>query len=303
MNHVKATVAFLLFMITIALFAQDRIIDREQEKKDFPEIQESEAIAEQNILGTYNQLKSYGHLVQMAKEDRVNTFLEIKDPNNMKYMARHIKFTPHNSYSRYVKEDPALLLLGLGELKDIQALISEKIKLANNNGVAAKEIQFQSRDGIELTDFAFIYDPQDPKHKAIGSVRKTLTLFFKPAGQTADQRQAYELDLVVGRLVDDNMRDGVKNVEVFIDPSPLDAQMDDFVIIHRKNFQEPSVIPLGIAHNTPNAPHRLRYKQRFHTRLLDHFYRLYTLVDSYAKKDGNKYNETVIEEMEDVLSY
>jgi hypothetical protein len=302
----RSTVTLLSVLLAFTvdtLSAQDRVIDRDKEKAQFPDIYQSEKIQDINILNAYQNLRPFGHIVQMAKQDRVNSFLEIKDPTNFKYMSRFLRYTPRNSYIRYIKEEPDIMLTGFGDTKEMQGMISEKVKLANNNGVAAKEIQFAGRDGVELTQFEFMYNDSDPAHAAIGSKRKSLLLFFKPAGQTADARQALELDLVIGRFVEDKINEGTKNVEIIIDPTPLDEQMDDVIVIHRLNNKEPTVAPLGIMSNTPNYPHRLQFKQKFYIRLLDHFYRLYTLVDSYAKKDGNDFNDGLIEELEKSLTY
>ena len=282
----------------------DRIIDRQEEQKNYPDLFNTEKIHEANILRIYNDLGNYGHLVPMSQQDRQMKFNEMKDPNNLKNIFRFIQYTPRNTYARYVKEDPALLLMGFGPLNEVQANISEKVKLAVANGIAVKDVQFQTRDGIELTKFDFIYDESDPKHKPIGSRRKSLTLFYKAGGaQGADTKQKYTLDFVVSRVVDDNFYTGEKDIELIIDPTPLDEQMEDVVILHRHGMKEMNTIPLGLMQNTPNYPHRLMLKQRFLSKVLDDFYRLYTMLDNYAKRDGNDYNDKVILELHNQMDY
>ncbi|MDH5655882.1 MAG: hypothetical protein OEZ34_08240 [Spirochaetia bacterium] len=303
MNYRKVFLVIFLLGVLGSLNAQPLPFNREQEQKDFPEIYKSERIQDANIFNAYKSLSSYGHLVQMAQEDRMMNFERIKDPYNPNALKRNITYTPRNTYVRYVKESAELLLIGFGPLDKVQATISEKVKVANANNIPAKEIQFGNRGGIELTQFTFIYDPKDPKREAIGSRRKTVTLFFDQTNQAADAQQNLALSAVVARVVNDNFIEGSRNIELIIDPSPGDEQLEDVMIIHRENNKDAQAISAGMMRNNGAYPHRLRFKQRFYSTFLSDFDRLYTLVDSYSQRDGEAYNESVILELENQMDY
>ena len=54
----------------------------------------------------------------------------------------------------------------------------------------------------------------------------------------------------------------------------------------------------------PQEIHELaRFKQQFYVKLLDHFWRLYSMVANYASKDDNDFNEEVIEDLEHSIDY
>jgi hypothetical protein len=288
--------ALAVSLLAGALMAKPRIIDREAEKKAYPDLQTTEAILDRNVTEAYRRLSLFGPLVNMAKEDRDKYFKERQDPLDFRHTLRNIVYTPRNTYLRYVKEGADFLLVGLGDTAETQAKISEKTAAANNAGVQVPALAFQDREGIELTQFDFIYPEDEPVREAIGSRRKSVSLFYKRTGQgNVDTEQEYTLDLVVTRVVEDNFKKGVKNVEVIIDPSPLTENMDDVIIIHRYNQKPSQAIVVGTMPNTPNFPQRNTFKQKFYLRLLDHYNILYRLLDGYAKKDGNAYNDTVLE--------
>jgi hypothetical protein len=56
-------------------------------------------------------------------------------------------------------------------------------------------------------------------------------------------------------------------------------------------------------HNTPNNPHRVVFKRDFYLQLLDHFNSLYRMVDGYAKKDSNEYNQKVLKLLKKEMEY
>lgn len=279
-----------------ALIAKPKIIDREAEKKAYPDLQTTESILDRNVTEAYKRLALFGPLVNMAKEDRDKYFKERQDPLDFRHTLKNIVYTPRNTYVRYVKEGADFLLVGLGDTAETQAKISEKTAEANNAGVQVPALAFQDREGIELTQFEFIYAEDEPIREAIGSRRKSVSLFYKRTGQgNVDTEQDFTLDLVVTRIVHDNFKKGVKDIEVVIDPSPMTEAMDDIIILHRYNQKPSQAIVVGTMPNTPNFPQRNQFKQKFYTKLLDHYNILYRLLDGYAKKDGNSHNDTVLE--------
>lgn len=291
------------FFITGTLFAQPKLIDREKEAAEFPDLMKTEDNQEKNILDANKRLGTFGPLVTMAKEDRRLTFEEQKDPTNFKNTFRYVKYTPRNTYVRYVKESPEFVLAGLGEVPDLQALIREKATLAQSLKINAKEIQFQTRDGVELTQFEFIWRQDPDKRRPIGSRRKSVTLYYTQVANTPDTENNYQLSMVVTRVVQDDFEAGVKDVELIIDPSPLDEQMEDVIVMHRYNQKVANANYVSMMANTPNFPHRVVFKQKFYVKLTDHFVQLYRMVDAYAKKDGNDYNDAVIDDLKQSLDY
>lgn len=307
----KAIAGLLGFFILGTITGEPKIINREEEAKSFPALQETEKRLDANITEAYNRVAIFGPLVEKAKIDRLNAAKQIEDPQNFQYADRFMKFTPRNTYIRFVSEDapvstskpqekdPFLFILaGLGEKGEIQAKLDAKVKQAQAAGVKAVAPTFAGRDGIELTQFEFIYDEDDPERRAAGSRRKSLALYFKPG---TDEK--WTLEMVVTRVVEDNMLAGVRDVEVIIDPSPMTPETDDLIFFHRYNQKPVNVAIVGTMSNTPNNPLRNQFKQKFYSKLLDHFFRLYRLVDGYANKDSNDYNREVIEKMKKSMEY
>ena len=290
-------------LITTHLSAEDpSLVDVKYENDNFPALQKTEENLDTNIQNAYDRIKGFGHLVPMAKEDRILKQKEEADPYDFKNTFRNIKYTPRNTYLRYVKESAPFLLVGLGDPETLQQQIQEQAQRAQSAGLQVQPLNFGNRDGIELTQFGFIYS-EGPEREAIGSRRKTVTLFFSPAGGAADAEQQWKLDAVVTRLVEDDFKMGIKNVEVIYDPYPDTPNMDDVYIFHRYNQKVPNTVVLGTMHNTANFPLRNKFKQKFYVKLMDHFNMLYRLVDGYSKKDGQKYNETIIDYMKDHNAY
>lgn len=286
------------------LTAQPKLVDRAAEKKEYPDLQFTEGEHDKNIQQAYARIRMYSPLVNMAAKDRANSFKEKAEPLRFENTFRFIKFTPRNTYIRFVKESADFMLVGLGETKTLQALINDKIEAAKKAGVNVPAFQFQNRDGIELTQFQFILRADSDKTRAIGSRRKTVMLFYKAgAAATPDSEADMPLDLVVTRVVEDDYDAGVKDVELIIDPSPETPGTDDMITLHRYNYKVTDCAIIGAMSNTPNYPHRVEFKQKFYGRLLDHFDTLYRMVDTYAKRDGNGANEKSIQRMRASMDY
>lgn len=298
------TIVLLILVGQLYIWAQPKLIDREEEKKEYPDLQQTEAILDKNILDAYNRLSIFGPLVNLAKNDREKYFKQKENPLDFNYSLKNIVYTPRNTYIRYVKESPEFLLVGFDTTQEILAKIKERIDYVSGQGVKVPQLQFKSRDGIELTQFEFIYSEDSPSREVVGSRRKSLTLFYERINQgTIDTPQDFKLTMVISRVVRHHIKDGIKDVELVIDADPNSENMDDVIILHRYNEKPTNVIVLGSMHNTPNFPHRVEFKRDFYLQLLDHFNSLYRMVDGFAKKDGNQYNQKVIDLLKKAMEY
>lgn len=278
-------VGLLIIVSQIYIWAQPKLIDREEEKKEYPDLQQTEAILDKNIQDAYKRISIFGPLVNLAKNDRSKYFKQKEDPFNFEHGLKNIVYTPRNTYIRYVKESPEFLLVGFGTTQEVLAKIKERIDYVNGQGVKVSQLGFQNRDGIELTQFEFVYAEDTPTREVVGSRRKSLTLFYDRVNQsTIDTPQDFKLTMVVSRIINHHIRDGIKDLELIVDPDPNTENMDDVIILHRYNEKPTQVIVLGSMHNTPNNPHRVVFKRDFYLQLLDHFNSLYRMVDGYAKK-------------------
>ncbi|MCS7206240.1 MAG: hypothetical protein NZ853_11150 [Leptospiraceae bacterium] len=294
----------IFFVMTTYVFGQQKLIDREEERKEYPDLQQTEKILDRNIADAYKRLSIFGPLINLAKDDRAKFFKHREDPLDFRHTLKNIIYTPRNTYIRYVKETPEFLLVGFGTTEETLAKIKERIDYVVSQGVQVPQLQFKQRDGIELTQFDFIYDENSPTREVIGSRRKSLTLFYERVNQgVIDIPQDFRMTMVVSRIVRDNIREGIKDVELVIDPSPETDGLDDVVILHRYNQKPTNVIILGSMHNTPNYPHRVEFKRDFHLILLDHFNILYRMVDGFAKRDSNEYNQKVLEYLIESMEY
>ena len=297
-------VGLLIIVSQIYIWAQPKLIDREEEKKEYPDLQQTEAILDKNIQDAYKRISIFGPLVNLAKNDRSKYFKQKEDPFNFEHGLKNIVYTPRNTYIRYVKESPEFLLVGFGTTQEVLAKIKERIDYVNGQGVKVPQLGFQNRDGIELTQFEFVYADDTPTREVVGSRRKSLTLFYDRVNQsTIDTPQDFKLTIVVSRVINHHIRDGVKDVELIVDPDPNTENMDDVIILHRYNEKPTQVIVLGSMHNTPNNPHRVVFKRDFYLQLLDHFNSLYRMVDGYAKKDSNEYNQKVLQLLKKEMEY
>ena len=297
-------VGLLIIVSQIYIWAQPKLIDREEEKKEYPDLQQTEAILDKNIQDAYKRISIFGPLVNLAKNDRSKYFKQKEEPFNFEHGLKNIVYTPRNTYIRYVKESPEFLLVGFGTTQEVLAKIKERIDYVNGQGVKVPQLGFQNRDGIELTQFEFVYADDTPTREVVGSRRKSLTLFYDRVNQsTIDTPQDFKLTMVVSRVINHHIRDGVKDVELIVDPDPNTENMDDVIILHRYNEKPTQVIVLGSMHNTPNNPHRVVFKRDFYLQLLDHFNSLYRMVDGYAKKDSNEYNQKVLQLLKKEMEY
>lgn len=288
------------------LWAQPRQVDIKRENSEFLELQTTEANQEKNIKSTYDDFSKLGWLVDMVKKDRKLQQEQATEKGRLDFNKsfRYVKFTPRNTYVRYIKEGEDFLFTEFGTVKEVKELIAKRIEIAKAVGVATKDINLQTREGIELTQFNFIYGHSKEQRVAVGSKRKSVSLFFTPkAGAKPGSEDNWDLSLIVSKVVKDNFRTGVRNVELVIDTSPADDPMDDVIILHRYNEKPVSAIVLGSMSNTPTHPHRVKFKQKFYLKLVDHFYRLYSLVATYASKDDNENNEKVINTLKAELDY
>ena len=297
-------VGLLIIVSQIYIWAQPKLIDREEEKKEYPDLQQTEAILDKNIQDAYKRISIFGPLVNLAKNDRSKYFKQKEEPFNFEHGLKNIVYTPRNTYIRYVKESPEFLLVGFGTTQEVLAKIKERIDYVNNQGVKVPQLGFQNRDGIELTQFEFVYAEDTPSREVVGSRRKSLTLFYDRVNQsTIDTPQDFKLTMVVSRIINHHIRDGIKDLELIVDPDPNTENMDDVIILHRYNEKPTQVIVLGSMHNTPNNPHRVVFKRDFYLQLLDHFNSLYRMVDGYAKKDSNEYNQKVLQLLKKEMEY
>jgi len=291
-------------LLVAGIGAEPKIIDRAFEAKTYPDLQATEKMHEANIQIVYKAMNQYGPLVPLAAKDRATAFKEKTDPLKFENTFRFIKFTPMQTYARYVKESADFILSGMGDPKVVLETIAMRGKQANDAGITAPAFQFQNREGIELTQYSFIYREIKEGKPAIGSRRKSVLLFFKPgAGTQADSESSSQLDLVVTRIVEDNLVEGVKHTEIIIDPTPLTTEMDDVITLHRYNFEVTTCVMLATMSNTPVNPDRVTFKKQFYVHLLDQFHIFYRLVDSYSKRDGNDINEKTLDRMNHSMDY
>ena len=313
MARVNTALAFALLFFVVGLAAQPRLIDRKNEAKLYPDLQVTERVTDGEVLERMKGLSAYGHLVDMARVDRKIKWQEdYVDPQKFENTFRLLKFTPRNMYVRYVEDVEDLkkaadgkikgnfLLAGMGPAEELHEQLQQKVNDAKGVGIKVEKIAYgQGRTGIELTQFDFIYGNEPDGRKAVGSLRKSLTLLYSGGAKGGEP----VLNMVVATTIYDHLAEGVTFKQVIVDPSPLDTNLDDIIIYDRYNQKPTSISVLGMMSNTPNDPHRVRFKKKFYTKYLSDFYRMYRMVDSYAKRDGGEYNREVIEKLEDNLGY
>lgn len=293
LKWMSITAGFAVLIGTLS--AKPPVVNPQEEQEKYPDLQKTEDLLEESILQSYTRMQSFGHLVALVKEDRALAAAELEDKYDFRNRFRNVKYTPRNTYIRFVKESPEFLLVGFGELDQINEETQKQLQLAQEAGLQIQAPQFGNREGVELTQFEFIYDPDSPKRVAIGSIRKSLTLFVTPGQNEADAEQEVKVSAVVTKLVEDDFKQGIRNIELVYDPSPDTKEMEDVVIYHRYNYKVPNVVLLPTMNNTANYPHRIEFKRKFYVKLIDHYNMLYRLVDGYARKDGNEYNEEVLD--------
>ena len=311
MKFRKWIIALITITSVSSLFGQPRLVNREEEKQEFPELQETEAYQEKNIQETYTELQRMSFLVRMTEIDRKVAFEEQLPENQFDFTKtfRYVEYTPRNTYIRFVANDQQFLLNTFGEATKVKEAMDARVAKAKeikawSTEQGWKDIQFGGdKKGIELTQFAFIYSDEKEARKVVGSRRKSVTLFFNDAAGEVAQGQELTLNMVVTRVIRDDFKEGVRNAYLIVDPSPETQAMDDVVILHRYNQKPTKVTVLGMMSNTATNPHRNRFKQKFYVKVLTHFFRLYRMVANYASKGDNDYNEEVIEQIEYSLEY
>lgn len=290
--------------LTSILAVLPPIVDREAEREEYPGLQNTEALRDGNILEYNERLGQLGALVIMSREDRATAFAERENPYDMNNLFRFIRYTPRNTYVRYVQESFDFILVGMGEPEDLMEEIQRATDEAARANVNVPALEFQNRDGIELTQFEFIYDHEHlATREAIGSRRKSLTLFFRPGEGGADRAEDLVLDAVVTRVVDDNFREDKRFVQVIVDPTPLEESMDNVWVFQREGERITDARILGTMENTPTNPHRLNFKRNFYNKLVSHYDVLYTMVDNYANTDDNRYNRELIRSLNRSMEY
>ncbi|MEQ9366435.1 MAG: hypothetical protein RIF32_19500 [Leptospirales bacterium] len=306
---------WIIALITIAsvssVFGQPRLVNRDSERKEFPDLHETEAYQEKNIQETYTELQRMGFLVRMTQLDRQTAFEEQQPENQYDFTktSRLVEYTPRNTYIRFVANNQQFLLNTFGAAEKIKAQMDERVAKAKeikawSTEQGYKDINFGGdKNGVELTQFAFIYSDDEAHRKVVGSRRKSVSLFFNDATGEVAQGQVLTLNMVVTRLERDDFKEGVRNVYLIVDPSPETQAMDDIVILHRYNQKPTQVTVLGMMSNTATNPHRNHFKQKFYVKLLKHFFRLYRMVANYASKGDNDYNNEVLESIEYTLEY
>ncbi len=285
------------------LFAQPGLIDRAAEKVDHAALQFGEKILDKNIQEAYEYLKSLGYLSALAKSDRALAIKAEKEPYNFRYDQRALKYVPWRNSVRYVKESDLFLLNTFGSTEETLALIQEQVTKARLQKIDIPNFQLGSRDGVEISVFGFLYVKDKDKTRSIGSIRRTLRMFYVPTGRLPNGEQDYDLGLVSLRIVYDNFRQGNKDVEVIIDPSPNDEQMDDLIILHRYNQAPSDVYLLGLMHNTKTFSHRYDFKRKYYSYFRDQFLQLLQRVTKYNTFSTNASHEEQVKRLDRGLRY
>ena len=277
------------------------------------ELQATETIQDEGIEQTTENFKEFASLVEKARIDRETKWKERNvDPNNFENTFRKIQFAPRNSYVRYVEDlekdvtiegktvKGNILLEGFGEVADVTKEIQNAVKISTSQGnSSAKTIAFnQGRVGIEIMQYDFIKErTKENESVAVGSQRKSVALLYKKSGDNLT------LDMVVTRIVNDHLREGTKEIQLIIDPTPLDPGLDDLIIIDRYNQKPAKATILGTVLNSANSPYRLKFKQSFYQQHLANFYRMYRLVLGFSSEDDSEYQHGVITDLKRSLQY
>ena len=283
--YIIATMAILLFSGLV--FAQP-LIDRAAEREEFRSLQYAEKIQDKNIQETFDYLETFGYMTDMMKFDRSLAVKAEKEPHNFRNDLRKLKYVPWRNTLRYVKEGEAFLLTSFGDIEEVKGLIQSKLTVARSHKIALPEFGYGQREGIELTWYGFLYEKGKEKRRAIGSQSKSLTLYFAPTDKNQFNQQNYRLDRATLKIVYHDMLRDSKDVELIIDPTPKDDQMDDIVILHRYNFAPSSVYVLGMMHNNKSFTHRFDFKKKYHNFLRNQFLQMFQRIAKY-----NKYSENV----------
>ena len=259
------SVVLFTLLLSSVLFAQWKLVDRQKENKKYQSLQQSGKSWDRNIQEAYGQLAQFGFLVELAKRDRAIAILAEKEPHDFRHDKRDLKFVPWRNNIRYVKEGEQFLLNSFGKLSEVKELIKKKVELAAKNNVTVPNPNIGGREGVEVSQFGFVYAKDPDKTRAIGSQRKWIGLYFAQPGQN-------ELSFASLRVEYHNFRSGVKEIELIIDPSPIDDQMEDIVIVHRYNQTAPKVYLLALMHNNKSFAHRNEFKKKYDAYLRGSFF-------------------------------
>ena len=291
----------LVFIFTLllsgVLFAQRRIIDKQEENLKYKLLQQTGKGWDKSIQEVFSQLAQFGFLVELAKNDRATAILAEKEPYNFRYDKRHLKFVPWRSNIRYVKEGDSLLLNSFGKISEVKELINKKIQLATaQNNVKVANPSIGNRDGVEISQFGFVYAKGPDKTRVIGTQRKWISLYFAQPARA-------ELSLATIRIEYHDFREGVKEVELIIDPSPTDKQMEDIVIIHRYNQTVPEVYLLALMSNDKSFAHRNQFKKKYHGYLRSHFLQSLRRMAAYNTLTTHGAHEKEVKRLERGLEY
>ena len=295
-TKISALVLLFTLLLSSVLFAQWKLIDRQEESQKYQSLQQSGKGWDKNVQETYGQLAQFGFLVELAKKDRATAILAEKEPHNFRHDKRDLKFVPWRNNIRYVKEGEQFLFNSFGKVEEVKALINKKIQLAAQNKVTVPNPNIGNREGVEISQFGFIYARDPDKTRAIGSQRKWISLYF-------NQPATNELSFVTIRVEHHNFRAGVKEIELILDPSPTDDQTEDIVVIHRYNQTEPKVYLLALMHNDKSYDHRNQFKNRYHEYLRSHFLQMFKRIATYNAFNPYKAHDKEVERLDRGLEY
>ena len=276
-----------ILLLGSALFAQRKVIDRQQENLQYKSLQIAGKTWDKKIQEVYKKLEHFGFLVALAKDDRKKAILGEKEPLDFRHDRRHLKFVPWRNSIRYVKEGEDFLLNSFGDIEEVKALIAKKIQLAAQNNMTVPKPNIGNREGFELSQFGFIYVKDPDKTRAIGTQRRRLTLYFSGPNQ--------QLAAATMRIEYHNFREDVKEIELIIDPTPIDKQMEDIVILHRHNKKEAKVDLLALMHNSKAFANRNKFKSKYHNYLRVHFFQSIQRIATYNVLNPQKFNQKAFE--------
>ena len=282
------------FFLSSLLFAQWKLIDREGEKQQYQSLEKTGKSWDKNVQEAFGQLARFGFLIELAKKDRATAILAEKEPHNFRHDKRELKLVPWRNSIRYIKEGDQFILNSFGKIEEIKGLVSKKIQLAAQNNVQVPNLTIGAREGVEISQFGFIYANDPDKTRAVGSQRKWMSLYYNNPN---------ELAAVVLRVEYHNFRAGVKETELVIDPSPVDDQMDDIIILHRYNQVEPKVYLVALMHNDKAYNNRNKFKSKYHGYVRGHFLQMIERISNYNILNPTKAHEKEVDRLERGLSY
>ncbi len=176
MKFRKWIIALIAIAVGSSVFAQPRLVNRDEERKEFPDLQETEANQEKNVQETYTNLQRMGFLVKMTEIDRQTIFEEQLPENQYDFTKtfRFVNYTPRNTYIRFVANEQQFMLNTFGAADEIKKLMDERVAKAKeikawSTEQGYKDINFGGdKKGIELTQFDFIHSTDEKVQRVIG---------------------------------------------------------------------------------------------------------------------------------------